>query len=347
MVPPASKRKRLRADMVLAGGGVLGIGHVGVVSVLEERGYTFPRLAGTSAGSIVAALLASGMPAPRMHAIVGELDYLRFRDRGVLDRLPLVGPPASVLLENGFYEGDYLREWLAGELESQGVRNFGDLRVEDPGSSLPPERRYRLVVMATDLTRGELVRLPWDYADRYGLDPDEQLVADAVRASISIPYFFEPVRLDHRDGGHSLLVDGGVLSNYPLEVFDRIDGRPPRWPTFGVTLLPRLPAGSTELFPLLGVLRHVPSLRFLESLVTTLVVGRDQGYLSQPWVAARSIQVDTLHVNPVDFGLDHDTVERLYESGRGAAGAFLADWDWQRYLEQFRPPGREKAARRT
>jgi len=315
--------------MVLAGGGVLGIGH--------SRG---PR-----PGSIVAALLASGMPAPRMHAIVGELDYLRFRDRSVLDRLPLVGPPASVLLENGFYEGDYLREWLAGERESQGVRTFGDLRVDDPGSSLPPERRYRLVVMATDLTRGELVRLPWDYADRYGLDPDEQLVADAVRASSSIPYFFEPVRLDHRDGGHSLLVDGGVLSNYPLEVFDRIDGRP-RWPTFGVTLLPRLPAGSTELFPLLGVLRQVPSLRFLESLVTTLVVGRDQGYLSQPWVAARSIEVDALHVNPVDFGLDHDTVERLYESGRDAAGGFLANWDWQRYLEQFRPTV-EKGARRT
>lgn len=335
-MPPASKRKRLRADMVLAGGGVLGIGHVGVVSVLEERGYTFPRLAGTSAGSIVAALLASGMPTARMHAIVGELDYRRFRDRSLLDRLPLVGPPASVLLENGLYEGDSLREWLAGELESLGVRTFGDLRIDDRGSSLPPERRYRLVVMATDLTRGELVRLPWDYRDRYGLDPDEQLVADAVRASTSIPYFFEPVRLDHRDGGHSLLVDGGVLSNYPLEVFDRIDGRPPRWPTFGVTLLPRLPAGSTRVFPLLGVLRHVPSLRFLESLVTTLVVGRDQGYLSQPWVAARSIEVDTLRVNPLDFEIDRDTVERLYESGRDAAERFLADWDWEEYLKRFR-----------
>lgn len=324
-----------RADLVLAGGGVLGIGHVGVVSVLEQRGYEFPRLAGTSAGSIAAALLAADMPSARMRELVSKLDYRRFRDRSTLDRLPALGPAASVLVENGFYEGAYLRDWLAGELEQLGVRTFGDLRMDDPHSSLPPEQRYRLVVMAADLTRGELVRLPWDYRDRYGLDPDEQPVADAVRASMSIPYLFEPFKLRHRHG-ESLLVDGGVLSNYPLEVFDRSDLRPPRWPTFGATLLPRLPAGGTRLFPLLGVLRGVPSLRFLESLVTTLVVGRDQGYLSQPWVAARSIEVNTLGVNPVDFGIEPKTVRRLYQSGRRAAERFLAGWDWESYLERFR-----------
>ena len=129
-----------------------------------------------------------------------------------------------------------------------------------------------------------------------------------------------------------------MLSNYPLEVFDRSDLRPPRWPTFGVTLMPRVPAGSTRIFPLLGLLRGVPSLRFLESLVTTLVVGRDQGYLSQPWVAARSVEVDTLGVNPVDFGIDRKTVNRLYESGRLAAEGFLSGWDWEDYLKRFRSP---------
>ena len=324
-------------DLVLAGGGVLGIGHVGVLSVLEDRGYVFKRLAGTSAGSIVAALLAAGMPVGRMRELVGELDYLGFRDRSVRDRLPLIGPLASVLFENGFYEGDHLHEWLGGELAKLGAQTFADLRIRDPGSSLAKEQSYRLVVMAADLTTGELVRLPWDY-HRYGLDPDAQSVADAVRASMSIPYFFEPKKLKDSEGKEHLLVDGGVLSNYPLEVFDRTDSARPRWPTFGVTLLPPLPAGSTQIFPQLRGLRHVGALGFLESLVTTLVVGRDQGYLNQPWVSARSMQVDNLGINPVDFGITKDQAARLFQSGRDRAEAFLAGWDWETYLRKFRPP---------
>ena len=48
------------------------------------------------------------------------------------------------------------------------------------------------------MTTGQLVRLPWDYRRVYGLDPDEQSVADAVRASMAIPFFFRPVTLTAR-----------------------------------------------------------------------------------------------------------------------------------------------------
>src|SRR4051794_6481537 len=54
---------KLRADLVLAGGGVKGIGHVGALSVLEEHDYEIRRIAGTSAGAIVGAFAASGMSA--------------------------------------------------------------------------------------------------------------------------------------------------------------------------------------------------------------------------------------------------------------------------------------------
>ena len=72
---------------------------------------------------------------------------------------------------------------------------FEDLRItpeEDPGMSLPENKRYRLVVHTSDITRGQLVRLPWDYG-LYGQDRDDQDVVAAVRASMSIPFFFEPV----------------------------------------------------------------------------------------------------------------------------------------------------------
>ena len=74
-------------DLVLSGGGVLGIGHVGVASVLEERGFRFQRIAGTSAGSIVGALLAAGVSTARLREVMRALDYRRFLDEDALDRI--------------------------------------------------------------------------------------------------------------------------------------------------------------------------------------------------------------------------------------------------------------------
>lgn len=323
----------LRADLVLAGGGVKGIGHVGAVAAFREAGYSFPRVAGTSAGSIVAALVAAGLTPERMTDVMSDLTWTRFKDPSLVDRIPGLGPLVSVTLENGIFEGEYLRTWLGGLLAERGVRTFGDLADE---AATRIEDRYPLVVMATDITRGELIRLPWDY-ERYGLDPDEQLVVDAVRASMAIPIFYEPARLRAADGRVSTLVDGGVLSNFPIDVFDRVDGREPRWPTFGVTLFPKLPEGNVRLFPLLGLLRRgLPD--YVESLVTTAVVGRDQGQVAKPWVAARTIEVETDDIGIVEFDIDAEQREEALANGRAAVAAFLGAWDFETYKRRFRPP---------
>lgn len=324
------------ADLVLEGGGAKGIGHVGAITLLQERGYTFQRVAGTSAGAIVGALAAAGATSARLRGLMDVLDYRKVPDRGGIDRVPLVGRALSLLLEEGIHEGDYVREFLGNALAELGVETFGDLRDERPGSSLPDDQCYRLVVTATDVTRGELIRLPWDYRSRYGLDPDQQLVADAVRASMSIPFFFEPVRLRAAQGEVSTLVDGGVLSNFPIDVFDRTDGREPRWPTFGVKLLPNLPAGRARLFPLLGLVPRGP-VHLLEQLVSTMIVGHDQTKLAQPWVAARTMVVDTDDVSIVEFDLTEQQRTVLYRNGRRAAQDFLAGWDFEAYGARFRP----------
>ncbi len=326
----------LTADLVLEGGGVLGIGHVGAISVLEDAGYSFARVAGTSAGAIVGALVAAGMPASRITQIMTTLDYRRFTDRSLLDRVPLAGPLLSLLMDDGVFEGDYLREWLGNLLVDEcGVETFGDLAVDDAGSCLPPERRYRLVVTATDVTRGELVYFPWDYQGTYGLEPGRQLVVDAVRASTSIPFFFEPATLVGSDTTPSTLVDGGVLANFPIDIFDRTDGRPPRWPTFGVKLLPLLPQDAAKLLPIAGLLKHGP-VALAADLAMTTIVGRDQAHLAKPWVKVRTMQVDTAGINPVDFGLSRAQARTLFENGQAAATRFMAEWDWQNYLATFR-----------
>ena len=154
---------------------------------------------------------------------------------------------------SGIYKGDYAHDWVRSQLRGLGVTTFGDLAIDD--DELPAEQRYRLVVTVTDVTTGQLVRLPWDYRRVYGLDPDEQSVADAVRASMSIPFFFRPASLTSATGRTSTLVDGGLLSNFPIDSLDCPNGKSPRWPSFGVTVLPNLPDGNDKVIPALAALR--------------------------------------------------------------------------------------------
>ena len=329
-----------KADLVLEGGGVKGIGLVGSVATLARSGYAFPRVAGTSAGAVVGAFVVAlqraGEPLERLEDVARTLDYRRLRDRGAVGRA--AGPLARVVdgfslaFDGGVFEGDYLRSWVRGALGDLGVRTFGDLRQDDAESSLPREHRYALVVTASDVSRKRLVRLPWDYP-AYGLDPDEQEVADAVRASASIPFFFEPVTLRSlADSGQHLvstLVDGSVLSNFPIALFDRTDGRPPRWPTFGVRLSMR-PEGRVSTTEVRG------TVSLALSLVETMLEACDGQHIDDPCVQARSIFVDTSGVSPVDFGITAETQEQLLLAGHEAAGGFLSRWDWTRYLAQCR-----------
>jgi NTE family protein len=186
------------------------------------------------------------------------------------------------------------------------------------------------------VTTGQLVRLPWDYGRVYGLDPDEQFVADAVRASMSIPFYFRPVTLTSSTGLTSTLVDGGIVSNFPIDSLDRTDRRPPRWPSFGVTVLPNLPEGNDKVIPALAPIRLLGPPHLLESVITTVLVGRDQAYLSQPWVSARTIRVDSTDVGFLDFDISDNEIEALYVKGYAAAQKFLFSWDWDAYRERFR-----------
>jgi NTE family protein len=334
---PAARTKR--ADLVLAGGGVKGIGLLGAVAALVDAGYVAPRVSGTSAGSMVGAIVAAGSKAGQLTGedvkeLALNLDYRKFLDPGPIESIPVVGPSWAVLRGTGIYRGDYAHDWVRSQLKNLGVNTFGDLHIED--DDLPEERRYRLVVTVTDVTTGQLVRLPWDYRRVYGLDPDEQSVAGAVRASLSIPFLFRPVSLTSTAGVTSTLVDGGLLSNFPIDSLDRTDGKQPRWPTFGVTVLPNLPSGDDKVIPALAPLRLLGPPHLLESVITTVLVGRDQAYLNQPWVSARAIRVDSTDVGVFDFDITREETEALYANGYAAAKKFLSTWDWPAYRKRFR-----------
>jgi NTE family protein len=350
-VDPATGAKELVADLALEGGGVKGIGLVGAVLVLDEAGYRFRGVAGTSAGSIAAILIAAitkaGKPMTQLKQSMDDLQFDRFMPEGHLHAFldhrggkagTLVADAAILTHRMGVYPGDYLAEWLGPKLADLGCEHFGDLRLPagaDPGQSLPPGHDYRLVVHVSDITRERLVRLPWDYPT-YGFDdPDEIEVVPAVRASMSIPFFFEPVRFEARPaavtvptpdggtitqnygGGSCTWVDGGMLRNFPIDAFDREDGAAPRWPTIGVKLS--------------SLQTSFPPTKACESSIAVGVhclrtmMNEWDTYEVDAATAGRTIFVDNGGLGPTDFQLTTEQQDMLLLNGVRAATDFVLE----------------------
>lgn len=177
-------------------------------------------MAGTSAGSIVASFIAAGYKSDEIIRMMDDMELGKF-----LEKNPSILPFKLMKWLNlywrlGLYKGGKLEEWIAARLKERGVSTFGDLR---PGS---------LKIVASDLTNGRIIVLP-DDLPRYGLVPERFSVARAVLMSCSLPYFFEPVKLTSAEGTN-IVVDGGVLSNFPIWLF-----KEKARPVIGIKLSPR------------------------------------------------------------------------------------------------------------
>ncbi len=321
-------------DLVCEGGGVKGIGLAGAFATLEERGYKPQNVAGTSAGAITAALIAAGYSSAEIKDIVFGLDFRQFEDKGWEDRIPVADVPLSILLDQGIYEGNRFLEWMRELLAAKGVHTFADLRTE----FADPKYTSRLQVIVSDISARELLVLPRD-ADKLGIDSQELEVATAVRMSMSIPIFFEPVKvMNERTNHEHVLVDGGMLSNFPVWLFDCSDEEEPDWPTFGLLLVepdPRTPI--TERLP---APEHAPRgargvIALLSSMLHTMMEAHDRLYV-QKAEFARTIPIPTLGIGTTEFNLGHDRALALYDSGRTAAEQFLKTWDFAAYVTAFR-----------
>lgn len=311
-------------DLVLGGGGIRGIAHVGALSALDAAGWTPHRVAGASAGAMAGALWVAGAAPAAMRGYLEELDYRGFAFADVVGRLarrPMVGAvverlsPATV---------DPL-VWFDSLLAEHGVRTWADLRLEgDAADHLPPERRYRLVVRCLDVVHRRVVRLPWDY-HLYGLEADEQAVSEAVRASMSVPLVFTPVTIGSGDQA-GLLVDGGLGTAFPVSVFDRADRRPAQRPTFAVRLVPRSrttgwPEGDVAL---------------VRAVVETMLEAGDQLEPVGSCDERRTIRVDASSVVALDVGMTAEEEDQLFEAGRRATEEFLAGYDHEAWTADCR-----------
>lgn len=165
--------------LCLASGGARGMAHIGAIEELLARGYTIHSVSGCSIGSLIGGIYAAGK-IEEARAWFGSLDK-----RDVLSLTDFSFGIGHVV--KGTRVMDAIKEWVPN-------RNIEDLPV-------------RCAFVATDMT------LSKEHVFRTGP------LFDAIRASISIPLCFEPVRV-----GDSLLVDGGLTNPFPLNLVERTDG---------------------------------------------------------------------------------------------------------------------------
>jgi NTE family protein len=312
------------ADGVFHGGGVKAIALVGALLAFDERGYRrWVSVAGTSGGALVAASLATGRDPRQTEELLRRAPLRRFADFGSGGER--IGGPLNLLRRHGLAHGDYLRRWLDAELDS---RTFADVR---DGTD------YRLKLIAADVTHRELLVLPEDLR-RYRLpgrsepiDPDRFPIADAVRMSMSVPYFFEPVELVHDGSGRTAtIVDGGLVPSFPVWLFD-VEGRDPERPTFGFRIAGGRPLGSRRR-------------EFLERVGWPIKLGLDMfRTATEAWDSrlvpassrARTCLVPAGPVATTEFGLTQLQETELIEGGRRAARAFLDRFDLEAYANVY------------
>lgn len=323
-------------DGVFEGGGVRGIGHVGAVYELERRGYSFGRVAGSSAGAIVAALLAAGYNGSEIRREMERLDYLRFKERDFWDYFGAAGMMISLLLKYGIYATGGFELWLNRLLMRKKKLVFADVR-EGGG--------YRLRVTASDLTARKLLTLPDDLAD-FGIVPDAFGIAAAVRMSMSIPIFFEPYRLKDKSGQVHYIADGGLLSNYPLWLLD--DGKEElRRPVLGFKFVGDEGEGRCR-----GRSCAMNLAEYVKAVAATAMDAGDNRFISNSsGDYARTIRIpvnvrvnggELQKISATDFDISGEETEALFENGRQAAARFLERWDFEGWLETYRRKERQK-----
>ncbi|MCC3409301.1 MAG: patatin-like phospholipase family protein [Microcoleus sp. PH2017_10_PVI_O_A] len=340
--PPPDEKKQIYADAIFEGGGVRGLAFLGALRCCHDLGLRWRKLAGTSAGAITAAVLATDLSMDDLEELLGDLDYSIFLSQ---KNSPLIlnGDPAddlqspawtllflTISRQMGEYSAQPFRQWLEATLGKGHLHTFADVK------ELTKDRELKVVI--SNLTRGEMLVIPDDLRRQDSADsdplyqqlglqnPEDFSVAEAVRLSMSIPLFFEPGKL-----GNDLIVDGGILSNFPLWIYDKqsVGSTPvvPRWFTFGFRLVDTGIENQVKI--------DTP-LSMLAGMFRTMMKARDR-YHQREMDKGRVINIDVTEagVTTTDFNLDGDRKAKLYRLGYLSTKRFFlsSNFSWEKHLK--------------
>lgn len=317
------------------GGGVKGIAYVGAMKVLEKKGIlkNIMRVGGTSAGSINAVLFAAGYTNQQTYNELDKLDFNDFKD----DSWGALRDMNRLREEYGWYKGDFFRDWIGGLLNKKtGSSNI-------TFKALHEHTGKALYVYASNIST--------NFGEVYSPEHTPRMrVVDAARRSMSIPLFFRAIRDDRKD----VFVDGGVINNFPVKLFDRekylVDSNLIRIPGYykdeNQDLVKVSPKSSPYIYNKetlgfrLDSAKEIAVFRdgqepqsnkidnfmdYTMQLIKTVLAAQDSQHLhSDDW--HRTVYIDTLGVGTTDFDLSKERKKSLVASGKKSAEDYLEWW---------------------
>jgi NTE family protein len=322
-------------NLVFQGGGVKGIAYLGVLDVLNQVGisHNIKRVAGTSAGAISALLVALNLPFRATLYVANTLNYSKIPKKSSIN----VDIPINIskyfdnvfedfecvyrlITEYGWYSSEYIYRWLQKIIAFQ----FNYFRKKPPYTFKDFKNFYihknrrpfkDLYITGTDMTTQSTVIFSYE-------NTPNMEVAKAVLISISIPLYFESVNMEIEgitNNNKHVFSDGGIMFNYPLELFDDdkygdLDEDGINRHTLGAKFI-----SKTVVNPVNNIVDYI------ESLFKTLLRAQDELFKFDANGRERSIEIETCSINTTDFNIkvgDND-YKCLYTEGKKATKEYL------------------------
>jgi NTE family protein len=210
--------------LVFEGAGIRGIAYCGALMELDERGITsdIKAVAGTSSGAITAALYAVGYSAQEIYDLIGATDFQKFNDGGGR----AVGGIYRLKKKLGWYKGDAFLKWFERQLQNK--TGNAHITFEELSHMAKADKNYKdLMIAATSMNHQTTLYFS---ATTF----PNMRIADAVRASMAVPFYFEPLIIDMNgkviedqplSAEHHLCLDGGFTANFCINYFDTYDAQ--------------------------------------------------------------------------------------------------------------------------
>jgi NTE family protein len=283
-------------NLVFKGGGVLGIAYAGAIEVLEENKILtqVQSIAGTSAGAITAALVSLKYSAADVLKIVEATDFKAFEDGW---------DPLLVATKYGLYKGDAFLSWMKQRITDKGLpatATFADFQK----AGMLDLRVFASDLNIRDLKEFSVAKTP------------NTIVAEAVRASMSIPLFFQAWTFSNSIPDNHIYVDGGTIYNYPITTFDT--GAIPNPETLGFYL-----EDTNDVQPD-SDLQYDQLFQYIKDLFQTLTDAQGIDFENDPDEEKRSVVINDFGISATNFGLTDDQKQQLYNSGKTATANYLA-----------------------
>ena len=197
-----------RVGLVLSGGGAVGMTHIGVMKALEENGVPIDYITGSSMGALVGAMYAAGWSPVQIDSLFHTEEFQIMADGGIEPRYQYYfkqDVPDASLISLKLDLDTMLQYSLPTNLRKPVLIDYEQMRSYGPVSALAGYNMDSLFVpyrcVASDIT------------DQRSVVFSKGDLAQAVRASMSYPFYFKPIRVD----GH-LMMDGGLYNNFPSNV---------------------------------------------------------------------------------------------------------------------------------